>query len=180
MKFVFFLFLIFILSSRGYSQYYSTGQDPASIRWRRIKTERYKLIYPAPFEKKAQYLANIMDIICRNETTTLSARVPRIPVILHTQSVTSNGLTVWAPKRIELYPCAPQQTYSEEWLEQLAIHEYRHAIQISKINQGFSKALSYVFGEQITGGILGLYVPTWFLEGDATVTETSKIGRAHV
>ena len=165
--------LAFLLYLPGFSQYYSTGQDPASIRWQYIKTDRYKLVYPAPFEKKAQYLANLMDIICRNETTTLLAKVPRIPIILHTQSVISNGVTVWAPKRIELYSCPPQQTYAEEWLEQLAIHEYRHAIQISKMNQGFSKALYYIFGEQITGGILGLYVPSWFLEGDATVTETA-------
>jgi hypothetical protein len=173
------IFLCLFLGLQGFSQYYSTGQDPASIRWRQIKTDRYKLIFPEPFEKKAQYLANIMEIICRNETSTLSARVPRIPVILHTQSVTSNGVTVWAPKRIELYTCPPQVTYAEEWLEQLAIHEYRHAVQISKINRGFSKALYYIFGEQVTGGILGLYVPSWFLEGDATVTETAmtKTGR---
>jgi hypothetical protein len=171
--------LVLLLSIQGFSQYYSTGQDPASTRWRKISTDRYKIIYPAPFEKKAQYLANIMEIICRNETATLTAKVPRIPVVMHTQTITSNGLTVWAPKRIELYTCPPQQTYSEEWLEQLAIHEYRHAVQISKINQGFSKALYYVFGEQITGGILGLFVPSWFLEGDATITETAmtKTGR---
>ena len=167
------IFLGFVLCSTGHSQYYSTGQDPASLRWRQIKTDRYKLIYPAPFEKKAQYLANIMDIICRNETATLSSRVPRIPIVLHTQSVISNGVTVWAPKRIELYTCPPQQTYAEEWLEQLSIHEYRHGVQISKMNQGFSRVLYYIFGEQITGGILGLYVPSWFLEGDATVTETA-------
>ncbi|MCX6305857.1 MAG: hypothetical protein NT040_12910 [Bacteroidetes bacterium] len=173
------LFICLFLGLNGFAQYYSSGEDPASIRWRQIKTARYRLIFPEPFEKKAQYLANIMDIICRNETTTLSAKVPHIPVILHTQTVTSNGLTVWAPKRIELYTCPPQQTYAEEWLEQLAIHEYRHAIQISKVNRGFSKALYYIFGEQITGGILGLYVPSWFLEGDATVTETAmtKTGR---
>jgi len=171
-------FLLFITHS-SYSQYFSTGQDPASLRWRQIKTDRYKLIFPVSFEKKAQYLANIMDMICRNETSTLSAKVPRIPIIIHNQSSSSNGVTVWAPKRIEMYPCAPQNTYAEEWLEQLAIHEYRHAVQVSKINRGFSKALYFIFGEQATGAMLGLFIPTWFLEGDATVTETamSKAGR---
>ncbi len=165
--------LVFFFSQAVFSQYFSTGQDPASIRWRQIKTDRYRLIFPVPFEKKAQYLANIMDLVAVHETTTLTAKVPRIPIILHTQSSSSNGVTVWAPKRIEMYPCPPQQTYAEEWIEQLAIHEYRHAVQISKINRGFSKAISFIFGEQITGGILGLYVPMWFLEGDATVTETA-------
>jgi len=172
MRFAFLIPLACILAFPGYSQYYSTGQDPASVSWRQLKTGRYNLIYPASFESKAQYLANIMDIVARNETHTLHARVPRIPLLLHTQSAMSNGVTVWAPKRIELYPCAPQQSYAEEWLEQLAVHEYRHAVQISKINAGFTKVLGYIFGEQITGGILGLYIPTWFLEGDATITET--------
>ncbi len=179
MRLFFLTFLLVFLASAGNSQYFSTGQDPASTKWRQIKTSRYKIIYPAPFEKKAQYISNIMDVVAESETHTLSAKVPGMPVILHTQSVISNGLTTWAPKRIELYTCPPQQTYAEEWMEQLAIHEYRHAVQISKINQGFSKALYFIFGEQVTGGILGLFVPSWFLEGDATVTETalSKTGR---
>ncbi len=172
-----FFFLLTI--QQALPQYFSTGQDPASIRWAQIKTDKYRLIFPQPFEKKAQYVANIMDIVVDHETTTLTAKVPRIPLVFHTQSASSNGVTVWAPKRIELYTCPPQQTYAEEWLEQLVIHEYRHAVQISKINRGFSKVLYYLFGEQITGGILGLYIPSWFLEGDATVTETalSNTGR---
>ncbi len=155
------------------AQYFSTGQDPTGIHWRQIRTDHYRLVYPSPFEKKAQYLANILDIAVNSETHSLSAKVPRIPFLLHTKSSVSNGITVWAPKRIELYPCPPQDSYAEEWLEQLAIHEYRHTVQISKINQGFSKVLGYVFGEQITGGILGLYLPAWLLEGDAVVTETA-------
>ncbi len=174
-----FLSLILIVFQPCYSQYYSTGQDPASLLWRQIKTDRFKIIYPDGMEKKAQYLANIMDLVCANETYTLTSKVPRIPILLHTQSTTSNGLTSWAPKRIELYTCAPQYTYAEEWLEQLALHEYRHAVQISKLNRGFTKALYCLLGEQGTAAVLGLFVPTWFLEGDATVTETalSKTGR---
>ena len=38
--------------------------------------------------------------------------------------------------------------------EQLAIHEYRHSVQINKMNRGFTRALYYIFGEQATGGIL--------------------------
>ncbi|MEI6899438.1 MAG: hypothetical protein WCL00_06140 [Bacteroidota bacterium] len=167
------LFLILFPTTISSAQYYSTGQDPASIHWRQIRTKKYQLIYPTSFETRAQYLANIMDVVVEHETATLSSKMPRIPIILHTQSAISNGLTIWAPKRIELYTCPPQSTYSEEWLEQLAIHEYRHAVQISKINRGFSRILYYILGEQATAGILGLYIPSWFLEGDAVTTETA-------
>ncbi|MGA3015410.1 MAG: hypothetical protein ABSD71_15405, partial [Bacteroidales bacterium] len=76
-------------------------------------------------------------------------------------------------KRTEFYSCPPQSIYPEEWLEQLAIHEYRHVVQVSKMKQGFTKVLSWVLGEQATGGVLGLYIPSWFLEGDAVSTETA-------
>lgn len=166
----------------AFSQYFSTGQDPAAIRWRVLKTDKYKIIYPSDNENQAQYLANLLDMIVPAEVKTLQSKVPRIPVILHTRSTISNGVTTWAPKRIELYTCPPQDTYPEEWLEQLAIHEYRHAVQISKMNRGFTKALYYLLGEQATGGILGLFIPSWFLEGDATATETAltNTGRGRV
>ena len=167
------LLLITCLSVTSHAQYYSTGQDPASLQWRQIRTKNFQLIYPQDFEKKSQYLANILEIVQRNETKTLSAKVPRIPILIHSRSSESNGVTVWAPKRIEFYSCPPQSIYTEEWLEQLAIHEYRHAVQVSKMNRGLTRVLSYIFGEQATGGILGLYIPSWFLEGDAVCTETA-------
>jgi hypothetical protein len=174
--------LLALLPAMGLSQYFSTGQDPAATRWMVLKTDRYKIVYPSANESQAQYLANLLDMIAPAEVKTLQSKVPRIPVILHTQSTISNGVTTWAPKRIELYTCPPQDTYPEEWLEQLAIHEYRHAVQISKMNRGFTKALYYLLGEQATGGILGLFIPSWFLEGDATATETAltNTGRGRV
>lgn len=177
-----FFTLFFAFPHLLHSQYFSTGQDPANTQWRVLKTDKYKIIYPSGNENQAQYLANLFDLIVPAEVKTLHSKVPRIPVILHTQSTTSNGVTTWAPKRIELYTCPPQESYPEEWLEQLAIHEYRHAVQISKMNRGFTRALYYLLGEQATGGILGLFIPTWFLEGDATATETAltKTGRGRV
>ncbi|MFH1936461.1 MAG: hypothetical protein ABIK52_02730 [Bacteroidota bacterium] len=164
------------------AQYYSTGQDPASIRWNQIKTDSFRIVFPESFQTQSQHLARILDLTARYETKSLKAKVHRMPVLIHSQSAESNGLAVWAPRRIELYACPPQDTYAEEWLEQLALHEYRHAVQTSKMNKGFTKALYYIFGEQVTGAVLGLYVPTWFLEGDATVMETalSNSGRGRV
>jgi len=167
------IFLILLLPVILHAQYFSTGQDPASLQWRQIRTKKFQLIYPKEFENKSQYLANILELVQHNETKTLSAEVTRIPIVIHSRSTISNGVTVWAPKRIEFYSCPPQTTYAEEWLEQLAIHEYRHAVQVSKMNQGFTRVLYYILGEQVTGGILGLYIPSWFLEGDAVSTETA-------
>jgi len=181
-RLILFLILFIACTPHSFAQYFSTGQDPASMKWRQIKTKSYKIIYPSNFGTKAQYLANLLDLAIPAETITLHSKIPQIPIILHTRSTTSNGVTVWAPKRIEFFTCPPQDTYSEEWLEQLTLHEYRHAVQVSKMNRGFTKALYFLLGEQATGGILGLFVPGWFLEGDATVTETtlSNSGRGRL
>jgi hypothetical protein len=42
------------------------------------------------------------------------------------------------------------------------------------MNQGMTKILTYLFGEQITAAVLGLYVPFWFIEGDAVSAETGQ------
>lgn len=174
--------LLIIFYKPASAQYFSTGPDPASIHWRQINTNKFKLIYPASFEKQSQYLANILEFVAKSDTHSLTAKVPKIPIVIHQQSSLSNGVTVWAPKRIELYPCPPQDIYGEEWLEQLALHEYRHAVQTSKMNRGITRILYWFFGEQITGGILGLYIPRWFLEGDAVSAETalSSSGRGRL
>jgi hypothetical protein len=54
-----------------------------------------------------------------------------------------------------------------------------HVLQISSINQGLTKFLYNLFGEQVTVGVFGLYVPYWFIEGDPVVSETalSEAGR---
>ncbi|MBL6950108.1 MAG: hypothetical protein ISR57_05635, partial [Bacteroidales bacterium] len=178
----YFLLILLGLTISVSGQYFSTGQDPASIRWSRIKTDSFEIIFPCSFESNAQSLARILNLTTKFETKSLQAKVPRMPFIIHSHSTVSNGMTIWAPRRIELYSCPPQDIYAEPWLEQLALHEYRHAVQTSKMNQGFSKALYYIFGEQATGAVLGLYLPQWFLEGDATATETSlsNSGRGRV
>ena len=52
---------------------------------------------------------------------------------MHTRTAQSNGLVAWAPKRIELFTTPHQQIYSQDWLEQLALHEFRHLVQLDKI-----------------------------------------------
>lgn len=164
------------------AQYYSTGQEPFSVRWRQIKTESVRLIYPDHYEQKARWLASYLDTVSVYASHTLSYKPKRVSLIMHTQSDISNAVVAWAPKRMEFYTTPPQDMYAQPWLEQLSLHEYRHVVQIEKLNQGPTKVISWLFGEQGTAAMLGLYVPPWFLEGDAVATETalSRSGRGRV
>ena len=176
---VFFLFT-FLFALPIKAQFVDLGQDPISTRWRQIKTENFQLIYPDFFEENAQYLANIYTQLY-SHANSLGIRAKRISVIIRANGGISNGNASWAPKKSELYTTPPQST-NDTWLEHLCVHEFRHIVQYDKVNQGLSKTLYHIFGEQITMAIIGLYIPMWYLEGDATTFETSILpgGRGRV
>ena len=180
MKRILLILLLGMLNSyASYCQFYETGQDPASIHWKQIKTNYFRLVYPDYAELQAQHFANKLLWAAQQVPKGLNHQPKRIDIIMHMEASTSNAMVVWAPKRMETYNTPPQSSYGEDWWEQLALHEFRHVVQVSKMQQGFTKVLSYIFGEAATGGILGAYIPLWFLEGDAVATETalSETGR---
>ncbi|NVO03666.1 MAG: hypothetical protein HXX09_13300 [Bacteroidetes bacterium] len=177
------LLYLIVFPNNSYSQYYDIGQDPASIKWKQIKTANFQIIFPDSFHQEANRLANLMEYTKSFDCNSLNSNPKKISIILHTETVESNAMVVWAPKRMEFYSNPPQNTYGQDWLEQLAIHEYRHVVQIEKLRKSFfSKCVNIVFGEQATGGILGVFVPQWFMEGDAVYAETalSKTGRGRL
>ncbi|MCY1722258.1 hypothetical protein OU798_18030 [Prolixibacteraceae bacterium Z1-6] len=171
MKKLLFLVLLFI-GVISNAQYFQTGQDPASLKWRQINTENFQLIYPNYFEDQAQVLAGKLEVVYNYGGYSLGYKPEKISVILHTQTVQSNGLVAYAPKRSEFYTTPHQANYPQDWLEQLAIHEFRHIVQIDKLNEELPKILKMLLGEQGTALVFGAYLPWWFIEGDAVVSET--------
>ncbi len=160
-----------------YAQFTDFGQDPASLRWKQIKTEDFQIIYPDYFEANAQKIANIYQALYTHGNT-LDHKPVKVSMILHPNGGISNGSVAWAPKRSELYTM-PSQDPSDSWLEHLCVHEFRHVVQIDKVNQGLTKILQYIFGEEATIAVTGLYLPLWFMEGDAVTYETAlgNLGR---
>ncbi|MBT3383957.1 MAG: hypothetical protein HN778_10730 [Prolixibacteraceae bacterium] len=173
-----FFYLIFLLNISN-AQFFQTGQDPASIKWRQINTENFQLIYPDYYELQSQKLAFVLEKVYNYGSYSLNHKPKKISVILHTQTVKSNGLVAWAPKRSEFYTTPHQGIYPQDWLEQLALHEFRHVVQIDKLNERLPGIIKLLLGESGTALVFGAYLPWWFIEGDAVVTETalSNYGR---
>lgn len=179
-KIVFFLLFV-VLAGNSKAQFYSTGQDPASSKWNQINTDHFQIIFQEEFSDKAQYIANTLDFYYNKVGETLKHKPKKISVIVHNQTIRSNGYVSWAPKRMELYTTPSQDAYPDIWLKHLCIHELRHVVQIDKLNQGITKILSLVFGQQGTGLVAG-QLPMWYYEGDAVCAETaySKFGRGRL
>lgn len=173
--------LLMLPTGITFGQFYSTGQDPASAKWKQINTENFQVIFQEKFEKKGQQIANILEFYYSSTGKTLNHSPKKISVIVHNQTMNSNGYVAWAPKRMELSATPPQDAFPDPWLEYLCIHELRHVVQLDKLNQGITKVLSIVFGEQATGLVAG-QLPMWYYEGDAVSTETAllKYGRGRL
>jgi hypothetical protein len=174
---VIYIFLVTI-SSNILAQYYDTGQDPASLKWMQIKTNRFTVIYPDSYSSEGVKFAESLDNSYAKLTSLYSVKKVRIPVIIHNYTTFSNGYVAWAPKRMEIFPTPEQNGIPMDPVEQLTTHELTHVLQMVSLNKGFSKGMSVLFGEQFTGAVSAL-LPLWFMEGEAVLAESlfSQSGR---
>lgn len=167
-------------SSGAVAQYYDTGANPDHIRWRLYETDSLRVVAPDYFDNSARRVMHYMDTL----STTIGYGLPitkmlDTPVVIHAENSASNGLSIWAPLRVEIASMPATDSYAQTWLRQLSVHEYRHTAQYSALNQGLIKALRPLLGQQwmlLTSGLM----PFWWIEGDATDAETqaSAFGRA--
>ena len=172
-----FILLLFV-SAGIYGQFYEYGQDAGSLKWNHFKTSNYHVIYPRGIDSLAQAFADRLEYYYPYLGQPLEHQHRPLPVIIHNESSFSNGVYVYAPKRLEIFTNPDPNDNNEDWLTQLALHEGRHAVQIDKLNQGFTRVLSVLGGEQVVGA-MGVFLPYWYLEGDAVDSETrlSNTGR---
>ncbi len=176
------LFVLFIWSAQLNAQYFLNGQEPASVKWKQIKTEDFQIIYPSNYSEQAQYYINVLKLSQPAINASYQSHLRRISIILHNNTTTSNAMVPIAPLRAEFYEMPSQNIYPQIWQDQLTLHEYRHVVQINKMRQGMTQGLYYVFGEQGVALVMGLWLPFWFIEGDAVYSETilSNSGRGRV
>lgn len=150
--------------------------NPPSVKWYQVKTPHFKVLYPKGFEEQAQRVANTLEHIRQPEAKSLGSHPKKISIVLQNQSSESNGFVSLIPRRSEFYTMPPQDYNfggTNDWLNQLATHEYRHVVQLDRSNTGFNKVLYTLFGPATLSAMAITSVPQWFWEGDAVATETA-------
>lgn len=159
--------------------------SPPSLKWYQVNTPHFRVLYAEGFADQAERVANSLEFIREPEAQSLG-RVPRkISVILQNQSTVSNGFVSLLPRRVELITM-PSQDYNftgtNDWLNLLVSHEYRHVVQYQHAKTGFNKAIYYLFGSVSLAGMAQAAAPGWFWEGDAVATETAftRSGRGKI
>ncbi|MGC4020848.1 MAG: hypothetical protein QM734_02340 [Cyclobacteriaceae bacterium] len=121
-------------------------------------------------------MANTLEAIREPESKTMNGLWNRVTLVLQNQSAVSNGFVSMTPKRSEFY-AMPTQNYNfvgtNDWLNMLASHEYRHVAQFKHARRGFNKIFFYGLGFNAFAGTSSAAAPQWFWEGDAVATETA-------
>lgn len=157
------------ITVKTYAQVYNREQNPLSVNWRQIDAAGFKIIYPVELEKEAQRMANTVRYIFPYVGNSLGVKKTTLPILLQNRGVIANGFVQLAPKKAEFFATPPQQFDSQDWLNNLAVHELRHAAQFDKLTNG----RPYPFPEEVYFALMGAGIPLWFFEGDAVSTETS-------
>ena len=178
LTYILLIFCGLLAAERSYAQYYSWGADPTSFKWRQMRGEKYRVVYPDTARNTAERMMYYLDAVSKDISYGYIHPQMSIPFVVHPENMLSNGLVMWLPKRVEFLSTPAIEGYSMPWTKQLIAHEYRHAVQYNNLNRGIVKGLSYIIGQQ-SSTIGLLFMPLWMMEGDAVMSETemSTFGR---
>lgn len=173
MKFALTLLCAMLLCFNSEGQQF--GGNPASIQWRQVNTDTVRVIFPKGMEMHAGRLTTVIHDLQKNHAATIGNRLRKISIVLHDETLFSNAYVGLAPFRSEFYLTPPQNPFelgSVNWVDNLAIHEFRHVEQYSNFNRGLSKLASLLLGQEGQAVANAISIPDWFFEGDAVWNET--------
>jgi hypothetical protein len=156
--------------------FHNYGQNPSTLKWSQINTPHFRLIFPSQISLTANRTANVLESVYQPVSRSLGREPRPISIILQNQTTESNGFVSLLPRRSEFITTPPQDYTllgNNNWLDLLAIHEFRHVIQNDKALTGATKLAYQLFGNNGFAATTFLTVPNWFWEGDAVGMESS-------
>ena len=168
--------LLTAISSRA--QFYTQGSDPSYLKWYSTETPYYKIIYPQGADSLARVYGRLLEQFRVPMGNTIGitpgdGQRTKMPVILHTHNVYSNGSVAWAPRRVDLFTLPdPYGSDPTPWEIQLVSHEPRHQAQLQYGYEKGFKIGTWLFGEGFNPVLWARYLDGPLGEGDAVAAET--------
>ena len=116
-------------------------QNRPALRWQEVYTPHFRVLYAGPLDSAARRTAARLEQLHGPGVATLGVVPRRIGVVLQNQTTVSNGFVTFLPRHAEFFT-TPQQSLdlgTVDWLDQLAVHEFRHVGQFDKARQGIGQ-----------------------------------------
>lgn len=172
----FFVYMFF----HGIVQAQRFGGNPTTVKWKQIDMQSADIIFPKGMDTAAFAISKWINRIDKEKTGKLGGQSSKIPIVVQNLPVISNAYVGLGPWRSEFYTFPPQNALylgSTSWIENLVVHEYRHAHQYSNFKNGLSKFAYIIAGQQGQALANSASVPDWFFEGDAVYEETKYLSQ---
>ncbi len=168
---------VFIAFITGLSPHHMVKcQPPLHLKWYSIKTPHYRIVFHDGLQDKALETAAIMDHIWAKVPDVYAVNPTPISLYLNSLTATSNAFVALGPRHMHFYLHPPQNVNmlgSADWVNLLAVHEFRHVTQFDFLDRNYFSIFSALFGDMGRSVPAMLFVPMWYYEGDAISAETS-------
>lgn len=172
-----------LFSGAASAQFYYSQYRPGGLNWQQLKTEHFRIIFPAGEDSLAFRAAQILEFQYPSASAITGGSLKNFPVVLKNYSDLSNGFVTSLNFRseIDLSPIKGKELNPATggWLENVLPHELVHAVQFNvQQNKGeqkisFPNILSY-FSPDWARSVHG-FVPNGFHEGLAVHYESDYI-----
>jgi hypothetical protein len=161
------------------------GGNPPSHKWNQLDTDTVRIIFPIGMDSLANRTASIVHYLAAQKPVSLGNQLKKINIVLQNQTTIPNGYVQLGPFRSEFFLTPDLNNFGQgsiSWSDQLALHEYRHVHQFNNFNNGLSKLMKTLFGQEGYALAINASIPDWFYEGDAVYNETvlTKQGRGRL
>ena len=161
------------------------GASSASTEpWQQIQQAQFTLIFQAAIAPEAERVADALNQYLANHLSEMPLDRPLrpIPLVLYSSAHSAGGNVGFRPYRSNWYN-KPAPFSGLEWYDALAVHEGRHLVQFNQLYDiPLARAANFAAGEAGLALFSLAFMPSWFLEGDAVVAETTQTqaGRGRV
>jgi hypothetical protein len=176
-RLIFTLLLASGLTCSAFAQVYSNQFRPHNQDWQELKTDHFRIIYPAKSSEYALRTARILELQYDSVQDLVGGRLSGFPVVLHAENDRSNGFVTPLNFRSEV-DIAPlkgkaMNPVSGDWLELVLPHELVHALHMS-VNPASLTSIIGLFSPDFRRAV-HTAAPLGILEGIAVEYESHGI-----
>lgn len=153
--------------------FYSSLAHP-QVTWKQIEQPYFRLIFQSHLDVDAKAIADKLNFYFNAHLKELPLNRPlrTIDIVLQTEAQISNGFVGTIPYH-SMWFNRPGAFTTLQWFDALAVHESRHIVQFNQIyDTTIGRALGFAFGDLGSGIMAFFLLPSWYLEGDAVLSET--------
>jgi hypothetical protein len=148
--------------------------EPDFTGWKRVETAHFIFVFEPRDQAAVNELTSFAENVYQNVTDFLGSHPARVWVVVAGRVDLANAYTDPIPPHITLYLTPPSEPLvgleASRYLRLLLVHELTHFVNF-EYDKGLFAFLSSFFGPAVRDANAA-FLPTWFLEGIATHTET--------